>query len=91
MKDEDLAKYYDDCDILEEFTDDEVAFSLEGTLLQEIKSGSRKRRLQNVTLKLDPLQVQAIRKLATMKSMPYQTLIRTWLARDIKRELAEVS
>jgi predicted DNA binding CopG/RHH family protein len=36
---------------------------------------------------LDPIQVQAIRKLATMKSMPYQTLIRTWLAEELKKEL----
>ena len=27
-----------------------------------------------------PLQIRAIKKLATMKSMPYQTLIRHWLA-----------
>jgi predicted DNA binding CopG/RHH family protein len=31
-----------------------------------------------------------IKKLATMKSMPYQTLIRHWLAEEIKKELKSV-
>jgi len=31
--------------------------------------------------------ITAIKKPATMKSMPYQTLIRHWLAEEIKKEL----
>jgi predicted DNA binding CopG/RHH family protein len=45
------------------------------------------RRLQNVSIKLDPAQIQALRKIATMKSVPYQTLIRQWLAEGISKEL----
>jgi hypothetical protein len=30
-------------------------------------------------------QIMTIKKLATMKSMPYQTLIRHWLAEEIKK------
>jgi len=36
---------------------------------------------------LDPAQIQGLRKIATMKSIPYQTLIRQWLAEGIRREL----
>jgi len=32
-------------------------------------------------------QIQALRKIATMKAIPYQTLIRQWLADGIRREL----
>jgi predicted DNA binding CopG/RHH family protein len=59
-------------------------------LLRHILSGERKRKLQNVTIKIDPLQLKAIRKLATMKSIPYQTLVRHWLSEQIKKELGLV-
>jgi predicted DNA binding CopG/RHH family protein len=36
---------------------------------------------------MDPIQIQMIRKLAVTKSMPYQTLIRHWLAEKIKSEI----
>jgi predicted DNA binding CopG/RHH family protein len=36
---------------------------------------------------MDPLQVKAIRKLATTISIPYQTLIRHWLSQEIRKEL----
>jgi len=38
-------------------------------------------------MKLDPAQVLALRKIATMKSIPYQTLIRQRLAEGIRKEL----
>ena len=87
----DWAKYYDSGDILNEITDDKVELSLVDELREAIRSGQRKHKLQSITLKLDPLQVRAIKKLATMKSMPYQTLIRHWLAEDLKEELHLVS
>jgi len=43
--------------------------------------------LKNISIKMDPLQVQAIKKVATMKSIPYQTLIRHWLSENLKKEL----
>jgi len=48
---------------------------------------TRARRLENISIKLDPVQIQALKKIATMKSIPYQTLIRQWLAAGIRREL----
>ena len=50
-------------------------------------SWQRTRRLRNLSIKLDPVQIQALRKIATMKSIPYQTLIRQWLAEGIRKEL----
>jgi predicted DNA binding CopG/RHH family protein len=64
-----------------------VEFSLDERLLRDILDKKRKRKLQNVTIKMDPLQVRTIRKLATIKSMPYQTLVRHWLSDKIRQEL----
>ena len=86
-RDKQWADYYDQVNILDELLEEPVEFSLEGRLRRDILSKKRKRRLQNITIKIDPLQVQAIRKLATTKSVPYQTLIRHWLSEEIKKEL----
>ena len=83
----DWAEYYDGGGVLNEMADGDVELSLADELREAIHSGERKHKLQSVTLKLDPLQVRAIKKLATMKAMPYQTLIRHWLAEDLKEEL----
>ena len=69
------SRYYDDRDILDEITDEPVDLVLDEHLREDILSGKRKRKLKNITIKLDPLQVKAIKKLSTMKSIPYQTLI----------------
>ena len=79
--------YYDEKDILDELLAGSVDFSLDEGLLKEILSKDRKRKLQNVTIKIDPLHLRAIRKLATSKSIPYQTLVRHWLSEQIKKEL----
>jgi len=81
------ADYYDQVNILDELLEEPVEFNLKEQLRRDIVSKKRKRRLQNITIKIDPLQVQAIRKLATTKSVPYQTLIRHWLSEEIKKEL----
>jgi len=75
---------------LNEITDDPVDLRLDEHLRKDILSGKRRRKLKNITLKIDPLQIMTIKKLATMKSMPYQTLIRHWLAEEIKKELKSV-
>ena len=83
----DWSEYYDEKDILDELVAGSVDFSLDEVLLKEILSKGRKRKLQNVTIKIDPLHLRAIRKLATVKSIPYQTLVRHWLSEQIKKEL----
>ena len=81
---------YDERNILDEIIDESVDLILDEHLRDDILSGKRKRKLKNVTIKIDPLQVKAIKKLSTMKSIPYQTLIRSWLAEGIKTEMDSV-
>ena len=83
----DWVEYYDNKNILDEIKDEPVDLSLDDYLRQDILSGERKWKLKNITIKVNPLHITAIKKLATMKSMPYQTLIRHWLAEEIKKEL----
>jgi len=84
---EDLAKYYTRHQILNEIVEEPVEFALEEELRSQILKGERMRRLKNISIKLDPAQILALKKLATMKSIPYQTLIRQWLAEGIRKEL----
>jgi uncharacterized DUF497 family protein len=84
---EDLPKYYDRRGVLQEMDEQPVAFALDGELRRAILKGERVRRLQNLSIKLDATQIQALRKIATMKAIPYQTLIRQWLAEGIRKEL----
>ena len=84
------VKYYEQENILDELMDESVNLTLDERLRQDILSGKRKRKLKNITIKIDPLHVKAIKKLATMKSIPYQSLVRHWLAEDIKKELDSV-
>ncbi|MEA3361159.1 MAG: hypothetical protein U9R17_17370 [Thermodesulfobacteriota bacterium] len=86
----DWVEYYDNKNILDEIKDEPVDLSLDDYLRHDILSGKRKRTLKNITIKVNPLHITAIKKLATMKSMPYQTLIRHWLAEEIKKELDTV-
>ena len=86
-RDKQWADYYDRVDILDELLEEHVELTLGEGLRRDIVSKKRKRKLQNITVKIDPLQVKAIRKLATTKSIPYQTLIRHWLSKEIKKEL----
>jgi predicted DNA binding CopG/RHH family protein len=80
-------EFYDSKDILKEIVQDSVDVSLEESLKQDILEGRRKRRLKNISIKIDPLYLQSIRKIATMKGIPYQTLVRQWLAEKVKKEL----
>lgn len=84
---EDVARYYDRRGVLGEITNRPVEFALDEELRRQILKGTRTRRLQNISVKLDPAQIQALRKIATMRSIPYQTLIRQFLADGIRREL----
>ena len=84
---ENLAEYYNRRGVLGELDEGPIEFSLEEELRQQILTGKRTCRLQNISIKLDPVQIQALRKIATMRSIPYQTLLRQWLAEAIRKEL----
>ncbi len=83
-----LDGFYEEADILDEIVEDPIQFTLDEDLLRDILSQHRKRKLENVTIKIDPVQLRAIRKVATTKSIPYQTLVRHWLSEQLKRELS---
>lgn len=80
-------EYYDKKGVLGEIIDEDVAISLDEALAKDIRTGKRKRKLQNVTIKLDPLYLISIKKVATMKGIPYQTLVRQWVAEQVRKEL----
>ena len=84
---EDFAEYYGRRGVMGEITEAPVEFALDEELREQILKGRRKRRLENISVKLDPAQIQALKKIATRKSIPYQTLIRMLLADGIRREL----
>ncbi|MFQ6093944.1 MAG: CopG family antitoxin [bacterium] len=82
------VEFWDEHGVLD-FIEGEVdePIGLDSKLKEAILGGKRKRRLKNISLKIDPVFIQAIKKIATQKSLPYQSLIRMWLAQDIRREL----
>ena len=84
---EGLPQYYDRRGVLQEIEERPVEFALDDELRRAILKGERARRLQNLSIKLDAAQIHALRKIATMKAIPYQTLIRQWLAERIRKEL----
>lgn len=86
----DWVGYYEDRSILKEVTDEPIELVLDEALRQDIISGKRRRNLKNITIKIDPFQITAIKKLSTMKSIPYQTLIRHWLAEALKHDMDSV-
>ncbi|MCG6534975.1 MAG: BrnA antitoxin family protein [Syntrophales bacterium LBB04] len=81
------AEYYDSHGVLDEINGVDVQFTLEDGLRQEILAGKRRRKLRNFSVKIDPLQLQALKRIATSKGVPYQTLVRQWLVEKIKKEL----
>ena len=84
---ENLPKYYDRQGVLREIEEGPIEFALDDELRRAILQGERARRLQNLSIKLDAAQIHALRRIGTMKAIPYQTLIRQWLAEGIRREL----
>jgi len=81
------AHYYDRHGILKDLIDEPMEMSLKTELRNSILLGKRKKKLKNISIKVDPLQIQAIKKVAAMKSIPYQILIRHWLSQNLKEEL----
>ncbi len=79
--------YYETYGVLEDIIEEDVDLSLDDTLRKDIISGKRKRKLRNVSIKIDPLYLQSIKKIAAMRGFPYQTLMRQWLIKEIKKEL----
>jgi len=82
-----MPTFYDRRGVLRDIEERPVEFALDEELRRAILKGERARRLQTLSRKVDAAQVHALRKIATMKAIPYQTLIRQWLAEGIRKEL----
>ncbi len=80
-------EYYDKHGVLGEIIAGDIPISLDEALAKDIATGKRRRKLQNVTIKFDPLYLISIKKAATKRGIPYQTLIRQWVAEKIRKEL----
>jgi len=62
-------------------------FSLAPKLNEGILVRRRKRTMVDVPLSLDLSHLEAVKKLAKMKSIPYQNLIRMWITEKLRVEL----
>lgn len=82
-----VEEYYDTHGVLRDIIDEDIDLCLDEALKKDITSGKRKRTLRNISIKIDPLYLLSIKKIAVMKNMPYQTLVRQWLAEKIRKEL----
>ena len=80
-------EYYDKRGVLGEIIEENVPITLDEALESDIVMGKRKRKLRNVSIKIDPLYLISIKKVATKKGIPYQTLVRQWVAEKIRKEL----
>ena len=58
---------------------------LDPELAARIRERAKTRR---VTLRLKVSQIEAAKEIARKKDIPYQTLMRSWIAQGIERELA---
>jgi len=86
-----VASYYDTQGVLAEVVGEPVHADLDEDLRTAILSGRRHRETKSITIRMDPYQIQAVRRIATLKSIPYQTLIRHWVAMHVKEELHDAA
>jgi predicted DNA binding CopG/RHH family protein len=80
-------EYYDKHGVLSTIIEREVTLSLDNALKQDIFSGKRRRKLRNITIKIDLRYLVSIKKVVTKKGIPNQTLVRQWVAEKIRKEL----
>jgi len=83
---EEEARFWDEHDSTEFIEDFEpVEIELSPELEDEILS---KRELKKpITLRLEPSQIDAVKRIAVKKGLPYQTLIRLWITERIRTEI----
>lgn len=83
---EEEARFWDEHDSTEFIEDlEQVEIELAPELEEEILS---KRELKKpITLRLEPSQIDAVKKIAVKKGLPYQTLIRLWISERIRKEI----
>ncbi|MGB9793068.1 MAG: CopG family antitoxin [Thermacetogeniaceae bacterium] len=84
---QEMAEFWDThsvADYWDQFERDDV--DLDPDLSRQIAERSKTKR---VTLRLKVSQIEAAKEIAKRKDIPYQTLMRSWIAEGIKREQEE--
>ncbi|WP_027356871.1 CopG family antitoxin [Desulfofundulus thermocisternus] len=78
------AEFWDTHNSLDYIESDEpVEMELDPELAAKIRERARTKQ---VTLRLRVSQIEAVKEIARRKDIPYQTLIRSWIAEAIRRE-----
>lgn len=78
------AEFWDTHNSLDYLESDEpVRLELDPGLAAKIRERSKTKR---ITLRLRLSQIEDAKKIAREKDIPYQTLMRSWIAQGIKRE-----
>ncbi|MGB9867952.1 MAG: CopG family antitoxin [Bacillota bacterium] len=67
-------------------SDDQVDIELAPELVAKSRDRSKTKR---ITLRLKVSQIEAAKEIASKKDIPYQTLMRSWIAEAIRRELGQ--
>ncbi len=81
------AEFWDTHNSLDYIEDDEqVDIEFAPELVEQIRERAKTKR---VTLRLRVSQIEAAKEIARRKDIPYQTLIRSWIAEAIRREQGE--
>ena len=62
-------------------------FNLLPKVKSDIVSGKRKEKMVSLSIKLQSSYLEAVKKIATMKSIPYKYLVRMWVVEELKKEL----
>ena len=85
--DEEAANYFDSHSIAEVW--DRLPASKAAKLSPSLEKSVRARHAQTkspISLRLEPEQIAAAKKVAAAKSVAYQTQLRMWIAEGIRRE-----
>lgn len=83
---EEEALFWDSHDSTE-YLDDLEPVEIEVTPELKEKISSARELKKPITLRLEPNQIDAVKKIASKKGLPYQTLIRMWIVEGISREV----
>ena len=67
------------------YVDDLPTVDLKVTASLRRRVTARARIREAVVLRLEPRQIAAVKRLALRRRIPYQTLLRTWIAEGIAR------
>lgn len=83
---EEEALFWDSHDSTD-YLDDLEPVEIEVTPELKEKISSKRELKKPITLRLEPNQIDAVKKIASKKGLPYQTLIRMWIVEGIRREV----